>query len=45
MRVGMIFLWLRAARQDPPRRQGLPGLCGHYRRGAGRLGHVARSYL
>jgi hypothetical protein len=42
MRVAMIFFWLRAARQHQPgvRRA---RLCGHHRRGAGRLGHTAAS--
>ena len=38
--VAMIFLWLRAARQDQPASDA-PGLCGPHRPGAGQLGHPA----
>jgi hypothetical protein len=40
MRVGMIFLWLRAVRQDHPGVRRARPMRSH-RRGAGRLGHVA----
>ena len=41
MRLSMIFLWLRAARQRSASTSGLPHLCGHHQRRASRVDRAA----